>query len=97
LEQPVIVNDESVAVHTPAQIQQVVLFPNPAQNGFWVQSGMPMQKISLVNALGQFQKELMGNGAMLQYVGVEELPAALYWVRVVLEDGTVVVLDMVLR
>jgi PKD repeat protein len=97
LEQPVNVNDESVAVETPAQTQQVVLFPNPAQNGFWVQSGIPMQKITLTNALGQHQKVIVGNGGLLQYFDTIGLPAALYWVKVELLDGTVVVVDMVLR
>jgi endonuclease/exonuclease/phosphatase family metal-dependent hydrolase len=62
------------------------LFPNPAQTHCWVQAEAA-GRVQLWSSAGQLLKEVQLHTAGRQQLSIVELPAGIYWVRFLQEDG----------
>ncbi len=65
------------------------LFPNPSRLELNIVTASEMETVAVINLLGQVVYFGVCNGAFKRVVDVRELPAGVYIVRVVLEDGGV--------
>jgi hypothetical protein len=82
LEQTVAVNFGTVGMKKPTLLNEIKLYPNPAQNLLTVESTTEPQKIEITNLLGQTLKTMV-NPTARQTVDISGLATGVYVVTVV--------------
>ncbi|RPH91868.1 MAG: T9SS C-terminal target domain-containing protein [Calditrichaeota bacterium] len=93
LRQKITVNAEESPQPSPTTFR---LFPNPAADRLYIESGKPMRRVQIYNVLGRLVYDERLNDSFSEKIAVQTLQSGIYFIRLQQADGEVAGFEQVI-
>ena len=85
-----------IAVKNNNTISELVIYPNPAQTEITIQSPIKIQAIEISNGLGQIISTKTVDTKKIN-LNISNLSKGIYFVKILLEDGTIQIKKLIIQ
>ena len=82
----IVVEGEATAVVSPNAFPDMILFPNPARDQFFLKTDRDVESVILMNMNGKMISRLDGKGGSMISFSLEGVPSGIYMVEIVISD-----------